>query len=43
MGGNWEFSTKKKFLQNNPDMDGYGYGRTRWSGVGLKILSREGL
>ena len=39
MGGNGEFSTKK-----NPDMDGYGSGRTGWSGVGLiKILRREGL
>ena len=33
-----------KFLpKKNPDMDGYGYGPTERSGVGLKILSREGL
>ena len=31
------------FLPTNPDMDGYGYGRTGWSGVGLKILPHEGL
>ena len=37
MGGYREFSTK------NPDMDGYGSGRTVWSGVGLRILPREGL
>ena len=31
------------FLSKNPDMDGYGSGRKGWSGVGLRILSREGL
>ena len=31
------------FLSKNPDMDGYGSGRTGWSGVGLRILPREGL
>ena len=31
------------FLPKNPDMDGYGSGRTGWSGVGLRILPREGL
>ena len=31
------------FLQKNPDMDGHGSSRTGWSGVGLKILPREGL
>ena len=48
--GNGEFSTQKwiwvemgNFLPSTPDMDGYGSGRTGWSGVGLKILPREGL
>ena len=31
------------FLPKNPDMDGYESGRTGWSGVGLRILPREGL
>ena len=31
------------FPPKNPDMDGYGSGRTGWSGVGLRILPREGL
>ena len=31
------------FIPKNPDMDGYGCGRTGRSGVGLKILPREGL
>ena len=50
IGGNGEFSTQKwiwvdmgNFLPKNPDMDGYGSGRTWWSGVGLRILPREGL
>ena len=30
------------FLPKNPDMDWYGSGRTGWSGVGLRILPREG-
>ena len=50
MGGNGEFSIKKwiwvemgNFLKKNPDIDGYGYGQTEWSGVDLEILPREGL
>ena len=31
------------FLPKNLDMDGYGSGRTGWSGVGLRILPRERL
>ena len=38
-GWKWGISLQTK----NPDMDGYGSGRTGWSGVGLKILPREGL
>ena len=50
MGGNGEFSTQKvdvggngEFSKKNPYVDWYGSGRTGWSGVGLEILSREGL
>ena len=50
IGGNRNFLPQKwiwvevgNFLPNTPDMDGYGSGRTGWSGVGLVILPREGL
>ena len=50
IGGNGEFSTQKmdmvemgNILPRNPDKDGYGSGRTGWSGLGLKMLPHEGL